>query len=91
MLTMKTIIDAVYVSLCRSYIPLTHTRQQSRYTSLPSPKPIPTIMWRDSTPQEHQCKPMDVASSRDLVEIWLEMVAAPPPPKMNITPYISRI
>jgi hypothetical protein len=33
---------------------------------------------------------MDVLRNRDLVEIWLEMVA-PPPPQMAITPYISCI
>jgi hypothetical protein len=33
---------------------------------------------------------MNVACSRGLVEIWIEMLAAPPP-QMATTPYISRI
>jgi hypothetical protein len=49
------------------------------YTSLLSPQPSPTIMRRDSTPQERQFKPMDVTRNHDLVELWLEMVAASPP------------
>jgi hypothetical protein len=35
---------------------------------------------RDSTPHERQFKPVDVPCNKDLVEIWIEMVAAPPPP-----------
>jgi hypothetical protein len=54
------------------------------------PRPLPTIMRRDSTPQERQTKPMDVTRNQDLVEIWIEMLA-PPSPQMDITPYIFRI
>jgi hypothetical protein len=35
-------------------------------------------MRRDSTPQERQFKPMDVACNQDLVKIWNEMLAPPP-------------
>jgi hypothetical protein len=59
------------------------------YISRIWPRPLPTIMRRDSTPQGRQFYPMDVTCSRDLVEIWVEMIAAPPP-QMTITPYISR-
>jgi hypothetical protein len=48
------------------------------YISLLSPRPLPSIMRRDSTPLERQFKPIDVTRNRDLVEIWLEMVAPPP-------------
>jgi hypothetical protein len=61
------------------------------YISRIWPRPIPTIMRRDSPPQERQFKPMDVTRNQDLVEIWVEMVAAPPPLKMAFTPYIARI
>jgi hypothetical protein len=54
------------------------------------PRPLPTIMRPDSTPRERQFKPMDVTRNQDLVEIWIEMLA-PPPPQMVITPYIPRI
>jgi hypothetical protein len=59
------------------------------YSSTILLRPVPTIMRRDSTPQEHQCRPMDVTGSRGLVEIWIEMLA--PPPQMAITPDISRV
>jgi hypothetical protein len=49
------------------------------YISLLSPQPLPSIMRRDSTPQERQFKPMDVRRNRDLVELWIEMFAPPPP------------
>jgi hypothetical protein len=49
------------------------------YTSLLSPRPLPTIMRRDSAPQKRQFKPMDVTRNQDLVEIWIEMLAPPPP------------
>jgi hypothetical protein len=56
------------------------------------PRPLPTIMRRDSTPQERQFMPMDVTRNQDLVELWIEMVAAPPPaPQMAIALYIFRI
>jgi hypothetical protein len=42
------------------------------------PRPLPSIMRRDSPPQERQFKPMDVTRNQDLVEIWVELVAAPP-------------
>jgi hypothetical protein len=48
------------------------------YSSTILLRPVPTIMRRDSTPQEHQCRPMDVTGSRGLVEIWIEMLAPPP-------------
>jgi hypothetical protein len=51
-------------------------------------RPLPTNMRRDSTPQERQLGPMDVTCSRDLVEIWLEMVAAPPPQGGHHTLYL---
>jgi hypothetical protein len=50
--------------------------------------PRPLLMRRDGTPQERQFKPMVVTRNQNLVEIWIEMLA---PPKMAITPYISRI
>jgi hypothetical protein len=59
------------------------------YISLLSPRPLPTIRRRDSTPHGRQFKPVYGPRNRDLVEIWLEMVA--PPPQMAITPYISCI
>jgi hypothetical protein len=61
------------------------------YISRIWPRPLPTIMRRVSTPQERQFRPMDVAWNQDLVEIWIDMLAAPPSPQMAITPYISRI
>jgi hypothetical protein len=39
------------------------------YISRIWPRPIPTIMRRDSTPQERQCKPMEVTRNHDLVEL----------------------
>jgi hypothetical protein len=54
-------------------------------------RPLPTIMRQDSTAQERQFKPMDVTRNQDLVELWIEMVAAPPAPQMAITLYIFRI
>jgi hypothetical protein len=53
------------------------------------PRPLPTIVRRDSTPHERQFKPMDVTRNQDLVELWIEMLALPP--QIAITPYISRI
>jgi hypothetical protein len=56
------------------------------YISRIWPRPLPTIMRRDSTPQGRQFKPMDVTCSRDLVEIWVEMLAPPPfPPEGHHT------
>jgi hypothetical protein len=43
------------------------------YISRIWPRPLPTIMRRDSTPQERQFKPMDVTRSQDLVELWANM------------------
>jgi hypothetical protein len=37
------------------------------YISRIWPRPLPTIMRRDSTPQERQCKPMAVPRNQDLV------------------------
>jgi hypothetical protein len=48
------------------------------YTCLLARWPLPTIMRQDSTPQERQFKPMDVACNQDLVKIWNEMLAPPP-------------
>jgi hypothetical protein len=43
------------------------------------PRPLPTIMRRDSTPQGRQFKPVYVPRNQDLVELWVDMVADPPP------------
>jgi hypothetical protein len=54
------------------------------------PRPLPTNMRQHITPQGRQFKPMNITCSRDLVELWIEMLAARPL-QMAITPYISRI
>jgi hypothetical protein len=51
------------------------------YISRIWPRSVPTSRRRDSTPHGRQFKPMDVLRNRDLMEIWLEMVAPPPPPR----------
>jgi hypothetical protein len=63
------------------------------YTSLLSPRRLPTIMRWDSTPQERQFKHMDVTRNPDLVELWIEMVAALPPPSPDghDTLYLSHL
>lgn len=62
-----------------------HSTPHGRYCkygqrSLYLPRPLPMNMRPHSTPQGRHQEPMDVACNQDLVEIWLEMVAAPPPP-----------
>jgi hypothetical protein len=52
------------------------------------PRPLPTNMRQNGTPEGRPFEPMDVTGSRDLVEIWID---ARPPPQMAITPYIARI
>jgi hypothetical protein len=51
------------------------------YTAPISPRPLPMNMRQHSTPQGHQFKPMYVLRNQDLVEIWIDMLAAPPPPR----------
>jgi hypothetical protein len=51
------------------------------YISRIWPRPLPSIMRLYSTPLERQFKPMDVTRNQDLVEIWIEMLAAPPLPR----------
>jgi hypothetical protein len=72
----------VLAALCPSTSPV--------YICLLSPRPLPTNMRQDTTPQGRQFRPMDVTCSRDLVEIWVEMLASLPP-QMATTPYISPI
>jgi hypothetical protein len=55
------------------------------YTCLLARWPLPTIMRRVMSPQGCQFKPMDVACSQDLVEIWIEMLA----PQMASAAYTS--
>jgi hypothetical protein len=61
------------------------------YTSLLSPLPLPANMRQHTTPQGRQFKPMGVTFSRDLVELWIEMIAAPPPPDGHHTLYLSHL
>jgi hypothetical protein len=53
------------------------------YTCLLSPRPLPTITRRDSTPQGRQYKLMYVPRNYDLVELWAHMRAACPPQMAN--------
>jgi hypothetical protein len=61
------------------------------YTTPISTRPLPMNMRQHSTPQGRQFKPMDVPRNQDLVEIWLEMVATPPPQDGHHTLYLSHL
>jgi hypothetical protein len=48
------------------------------YIYILSLRPLQTNVRRHGTPQGLPFKPMDITCSRDLVEIWIGMIAAPP-------------
>jgi hypothetical protein len=51
------------------------------------PRPVPANMRQYTTPQGCQYKPMEVTCSRNLVELWVEMLA--PPSDGHHTLYLS--
>jgi hypothetical protein len=61
------------------------------YTCLLARWPLPTIMCRDSSPQERQFTPMDVTCNQDLMELWVEMLVPPPTPDGHHTLYLSHL